>query len=73
MPKSNKNNIEDSTAFMWSLTYRFLSDLYEPRPPVTAHKQFERKEKHMLMVVPTMGSHGREGLAPSEPGGSASG
>ena len=30
-------------------------------------------EKQMMMVVPPMGSHGREGLAPSEPGGSASG
>ena len=46
---------------------------YTNRPPVTAHKQFERKEKHTLMVVPTMGSHGREGLAPSEPDGNASG
>ena len=33
---------------------------------MTAHKQFERKEKHMLMVVPTMGSHGKARAAPDD-------
>ena len=30
-------------------------------------------EKQLRMVVSPMGSHGREGLAPSGPGGSSSG
>ena len=30
-------------------------------------------KKQLAMVVAPMGSHGREGLAPSGPGGSASG
>ena len=29
MLNSNRNEIEDSTAFMQSLTHRFLSDFYE--------------------------------------------
>ena len=38
MLNSNRNEIEDSTAFTKSLTHRFLSDLYHciPTPPVNA-------------------------------------
>ena len=33
----------------------------------------DSSKKQRTMVVAPMGSHGREGLAPSEPGGSSSG
>ena len=33
----------------------------------------DNAKKQLAMVVAPMGSHGREGLAPSGPGGSASG